>query len=419
MKILFVHQNFPGQFPHLAPALAARGHDVLALADQANKNSSDVRTVYYRTPEKKGLMGIGSTFVDMAMRGDMVSGACSQLIERSGFRPDIVIGHNGWGEMLFLREIFPDARIINYAEFNYAARGLDSDFDPEFQSPTLKARVATMARSAHILQSMLYADAALSPTEWQAATFPADLRSKISVIHDGVDTDLARPDPGASLTLAQNGLTLRAGDEVLSFVNRNLEPYRGYHIFMRALPEVLRARPKAHVVIVGGDSQSYGGAPPKGQTWKQIFLDEVGDRIDRSRVHFVGKIPKAAFIALMQVARVHAYLSYPFVLSWSMIEAMSAGALVVGSRTGPVEEVINDGVNGRLVDFFDVPGWSAALIAALADPARDDGIRAAARTTILERYDLKRICLPRQIAFVENSGNPGAFRSDRRAVTFT
>ena len=419
MNILFVHQNFPGQFPHLAPALSQRGHKILALAESENKNPSPVQTLYYRKPQKRGLQGIGTNFVDMAMRGDMVAGACSQLVERTGFHPDMVIGHNGWGEMLFLREIFPKARIVNYAEFNYAARGLDSDFDPEFQNPTLKARVATMARSAHILQSMLYADAALSPTAWQAATFPPDLRGKITVIHDGIDTDKVRPDPAAEFAIAEKGLRLKAGDEVLTFVNRNLEPYRGYHIFMRALPAVLAARPKAQVVIVGGDGQSYGGAPAGGRTWKEIFLDEVRDGIDPARVHFVGKIPKDEFVALMQVARVHAYLTYPFVLSWSLLEAMSAGAMVVGSRTGPVEEVIRDGVNGRLVDFFDVAGWSEALITALADPGRDDALRAAARATVLESYDLKRICLPRQLAFVEALGRSDApaFRSDRRAVT--
>lgn len=415
MKILFIHQNFPGQFTHLAPALAARGHEVLALGDLTNKVPTTVRTLHYRTPAKKGLTGIGATFVDMAMRGDMVAGACSQLIERTGFRPDVVFGHNGWGEMLFLREIFPEARLINYAEFHYRPRGQDSDFDPEFQQAVLKARTATMARSAHILQSMIEADAALAPTEWQASTFPPDLRRKITVIHDGVDSDELRPDPDATFDVPGTALTLRAGDEVLTFVNRNLEPYRGYHIFMRALPEVLAARPRAQVVIVGGDQQSYGPAPSDGGTWKERFLAEVRDRLDLSRVHFTGRIPRRQFVALMQVSRVHAYLTYPFVLSWSMIEAMSAGALVVGSRTAPVEEVIRDGVNGRLVGFFDVRGWSETLAQALAAPEADAALRAAARATVVERYDLKRHCLPRQIDFVEGR-SAAMFRSDRRAV---
>ena len=399
MNILFVHQNFPAQFVHLAPALAARGHKVLAIADIANKRDQRVQTFYYRSPAKNRLKGLGATFADVSSCGEMVAGACSQLMERSGFVPDVIVGHNGWGEMLYLREVWPKAKLLNYAEFSYRSRGLDADFDAEFQAPTLKSRIATTARAAHILQSMLDADAALAPTQWQAATFPPVLRDKITVVHDGVDSDEVCPNPAATLTLP-NGQVLRAGDEVLSFVNRNLEPYRGYHIFMRALPEVLAARPQAQVVIVGGDGQSYG-RPPEHGTWKERFLAEVADRIDPARVHFLGRVPRPQFLALMQVTRVHAYLTYPFVLSWSMIEAMSAGALVIGSRTGPVEEVIRDGVNGRLVGFFDIPDWSRALIDALADPVAADGLRAAARATVLESYDLKRRCLPRQIELVE------------------
>lgn len=402
MNILFVHQNFPGQFVHLAPALAARGHKVLAMADLANRRDQSVETFYYRSPQKNRLKGLGATFADVTSCGEMVAGACSQLLARTGFTPDVIVGHNGWGEMLFLREVWPDARIVNYAEFVYRSQGLDAHFDAEFQPVSLKSRIATTARAAHILQSMLDADAALAPTEWQARTFSPVLRERIEVVHDGVDTDEVRPDLGAALTLP-DGSVLRAGDEILSFVGRNLEPYRGYHIFMRALPEVLAARPNARVVIVGGDGQSYG-RPPEAGTWKQRFLDEVAGRIDMGRVHFPGRVPRPQFLALMQATRVHAYLTYPFVLSWSMIEAMSAGALVVGSRTGPVEEVIRDGVNGRLVDFFDVSGWSRALITALGDPGRNEALRAAARATVLERYDLKRHCLPRQIALIEGFG---------------
>ncbi len=416
MKILFVHQNFPGQFIHLAPALAARGHQVLSMGDVANKRDAlpGVRNFWYRSPVKDRLKGLGSTFVDMAACGEMVAGACAQLRDRTGFFPDVVFGHNGWGEMLFLREVWPDARILNYAELVYRSRGLDAGFDPEFHKPDLKGRIVTTSRAAHILQSMIYADAALSPTDWQAASFPPDLRHKITVIHDGVNVDEVRPDPAARLAIPGTDLVLRAGDEVLSFVNRNLEPYRGYHTFMRALPDVLSARPDAQVVIVGGDGQSYG-SPPANGTWKQAFLDEVTDRLDLSRVHFLGRIPRSHFLSLMQITRVHAYLTYPFVLSWSMIEAMSAGALVIGSATAPVQEVIRDGVNGRLVDFFDVKGWSEAIIKALAKPEADGALRAAARATVLEKYDLFGHCLPRLVQFAEQAGQPTG-RSDRRTV---
>lgn len=403
MKILFVHQNFPGQFLHLAPALAARGHTVLALTDEGNQRHAPLPVLRYRTPAAAVGEGIARTYTQAAERGLAAARAAAQLRRDKGFVPDVVFGHGGWGETLFLREVWPEARHLTYAEFYYHTRGLDADFDPEFRSEDILRRFRTSARKTHLLMALAEADAALAPTRWQASTFPEPWRNRITVIHDGIDTDRVRPDPAAGLTLP-DGRVLRPGDEVLSFVNRNLEPYRGYHIFLRALPEVLRARPQAQVVIVGGDGVSYGPAPAGGRSWKEIFLSEVRDRLDLSRVHFLGQVPYAQYLSLIQVARVHAYLTYPFVLSWSLLEAMSAGGLVIGSRTGPVEEVIEDGVNGRLVDFFDVEGWSAVLTEALADPGAGTALRAAARRTIVEGYDLKRHSLPRLLAFVEGGG---------------
>ncbi len=401
MKILFVHQNFPGQFLHLAPALAARGHEVRALTAERNNRPSPVPVYRYRNPPETTVEGIARTYAEMSGRGLIVARAAEQMNQKTGFVPDVVFGHGGWGETLFLREVWPRARHLTYAEFYYASEGLDTGFDPEFATPGLMPRLAVAARKAHLLQAITDADAALSPTEWQAATFPADVQDKISVIHDGIDTARLAPNPSAKVVLP-DGRLLTQGDEVITFVSRNLEPYRGYHIFMRALPEVLRARPKARALIVGGEGQSYGAKPKGEKSWKQTFLDEVAGDLDLSRVHFLGLVPYAQFVALMQISRVHAYLTYPFVLSWSMLEAMSCGAFILGSRTPPVEEVIRDGGSGRLVDFFDVPGWSAALIDALADPEATLPLRAAARETILSRYDLNAFCLPRLIAFTED-----------------
>lgn len=406
MRILFVHQNFPGQFPHLAPALAARGHEVMALTDAANRHKTALRTMRYAFEQPKAEFathGLAATFYQMTERGRAAARASVTLRDRHGFSPDVIMGNLGWGETLFLKEVWPKARLLIYAEFFYHPSGYDVGFDPEFGGGDLAQRLRVVARQAHLLQAMAPADAALAPTRFQAQSFPSFLHDRITVIHDGVDTARLCPNPSATFVLP-GGRVLRAGDEVLTFVNRNLEPYRGYHIFMRALPEVLAARPDAQVVIVGGDGPGYGPRPPEGATWKERFLSEVADRIDPARVHFTGRIPHERFIALMQVSRVHAYLTYPFVLSWSLLEAMAAGAHVVGSRTPPVQEVIRDGETGSLVDFFDVAGWSRALIEGLADPGRFAALREGARDTMVRDYDLKARCLPRLVDFVEDAG---------------
>ncbi|SDW87488.1 glycosyltransferase [Roseicitreum antarcticum] len=403
MKILFIHQNFPGQFLHLAPALKARGHQVLALTAAHNQRESPVETVRYPFPDPApdpGQTRLGRTFTAMTDRGHRAARAARQLRDRHGFVPDVVFGHCGWGETLFLHEVWPDARHLSYAEFFYGSTGLDVGFDPEFSTDPFDSALSVTARQAHLALAMLHANAALTPTEFQADTFPAAFRDRLTIIHDGIDTARLTPDPSATVTLP-DGTTLRAGDEVLTFMNRNLEPYRGYHIFMRALPDVLAARPHARVVIVGGDDVSYGARPPAGRSWKTIFLDEVADRLDPTRVHFTGKLPYDTYMRLMQVTRVHAYLTVPFVLSWSLLEAMSMGCAIVASKTAPVQEVITDGVHGRLVDFFDIDGWATTLTDALAYPESFRSLRHNARAHVVENYDLRSICLPRLIRFVE------------------
>lgn len=406
MKILFLHQNFPGQFLHLAPALQQRGHEVRALTDQANSRSASVPILRYRhSPERVDPKAtrLGRNYTVMSDRGVSVARACAQLRAREGYVPDVIFGHSGWGETLFLKQIWPEAKLLIYAEFYYQGRGADVGFDPEFGSYGLDQILIAQGRAAHLAQSLVHADRGLSPTRWQASTYPPSLQPMIEVIHDGIDCQGLEPDPDAHFILP-DGRILRAGDEVLTFVNRNLEPYRGYHIFMRALPAVLRARPDAQVVIVGGDEVSYG-APPKGEKgWKQRILSEVEGDLDLSRVHFLGKVAYAQFQSILKISRVHAYLTYPFVLSWSLLEAMAAGCLVVGSDTAPVQEVLTHGETGLMVDFFDVDGWSRQLSEALAHPERFDAIRQAARDHARAQYDLHSVCLPRMVDFVESFG---------------
>lgn len=401
MKILFAHQNFPAQFKHLAPSLVAQGHEVVALTGESNKQQTSIKTFRYPMPDerpKPGHARLATTYMAMTDRAHRIGRAAVQLRDKLGFVPDVIFGHTGWGETLFLKEVFPKARLLVYAEFYYNTHGLDVGFDPEFSSDDILARFPVIARQAHLALAMVQADAALSPTEWQADTFPPELRAKITITHDGIDTDALIPNPAAQFKLP-NGQLLRAGDEVLTYVTRNIEPYRGSHIFIRALPQILAARPNAQVVVIGGDGVSYGAAPPKG-TWKEQFLSEIAGTPGLERVHFLGRVPYPDYVKLMQISRAHAYLTIPFVLSWSLLESMAMGAHVIASRTAPVEEVLVDGVNGQLVDFFDVDAWSEALITALANPERFAARRVEARKTVVENYDLRRICLPRLLRFV-------------------
>ncbi|KGJ02796.1 Glycosyltransferase involved in cell wall bisynthesis [Paracoccus halophilus] len=403
MKILFVHQNFPGQFLHLAPALAARGHEVLALTDEKNQRPSPVRAVRYKTPQELAMPRmLGSTYCEYTERGWLAARGCRALRDRHGFVPDLIFGHSGWGETLFLREIYPDARLLVYAELLYRTRGHDVGFDPEVSPDTDEGRVSTVARSAHLIQGLVQADAGLAPTGYQAGSFPPELRQKLTVIHDGIDTGIVKPDPQAELALP-DGRRLRPGDEVLSYVSRSLEPYRGFHRLMRALPGVMRARPDAQVVLVGADAVSYGAKPRDADSWKEKLLAELDGQLDLTRIHFLGRVPYRQYLSLLQISRVHCYLTYPFVLSWSLTEAMAAGCYIVGSDTEPVREVLREGETGRLVPFFDQPALEAALIRGLAgeDPEAAR-MKQAARDLIVGQYDLRTKSLPRLVEWVES-----------------
>lgn len=376
------------------------GHEVRAITDAKNTRASEVPTLRYTHRSEvadAAKTRLGRTFTQMTDRATSVA-RFAQGLRAKGYVPDVIYGHSGWGETLFLKEVWPEARLLVFAEFYYRGVGQDTGFDPEFQPQGFDQVMIAQSRAAHLGQALLHADLGVSPTEWQASTHPPALRQRIKVIFDGIDCDRLAPNPLARFPLP-DGRVLKPGDEVLTFVNRNLEPYRGYHIFMRALPAVMAARPDAQVVIVGEDGVSYG-QPPKAGRWKDIFLDEVKDQVDPSRLHFTGRLPYDRLVDLMHVARVHAYLTYPFVLSWSMVEALAAGALVVGSNTPSVAEVIKDGINGRLVDFFDIKGWSAALIDALARPEDHVQMRENARATARESYDLRSVCLPQQIGLL-------------------
>ncbi|MEM6498893.1 MAG: glycosyltransferase family 4 protein [Pseudomonadota bacterium] len=407
MKILFIHQNFPGQYKYLAPLLAKRGHDCVALTLRVEKPTKwlGVKILPYSLPKRTG-QNLHPWLIDLdskITRAEACFRAARDMREK-GYSPDLILAHPGWGEALFLKDVWPDARVGLYCELYHLADQQHLHFDPEFDVSDHDLSVLRI-RMKNIYNHMQFpsADAGISPTRFQADTFPKEIRDKITVCHDGISTNIAQPDPNATFTI--DGETLSRADEVVTFVNRNLEPYRGYHIFMRALPRLLRERPRARVLIVGGDEVSYGAAPPKGQTWKQIYIDEVRNQIpdqDWARIHFLGRIPYDKFLNLLQISRVHVYLTYPFVLSWSLMEAMSCQAAIVASDTAPVREVIKDGQTGRLVDFFDKDGIVDSVVHLLDDESERRSLGQAARRLMQAQYDLETRCLPDQLDWISS-----------------
>lgn len=385
MNILILHQNFPGQFRHIALHMKQKGHQVVGMGNTSAPGLEGIPLLRYtlgRQPTEN-LHRYVRTLENGVIYGQAAAQAMLKL-QQQGFKPDVILAHPGWGEALYAKDIFPSARLISFFEFYYQAEGADVGFDPA-EPITIDDRARIRTRNALHLLNLEACDIGISPTHWQKSRHPAIYHDKMHVLHEGVDTETMQPDPQARFTLP-NGKILRAGDPVISYVARNLEPYRGFHVFMRALPELLARNPQAQVVIVGGDEVSYGSKPKDAPNWREAMLKEVGHAIDPLRVHFTGKLPYLQYRSLLQVSAAHVYLTYPFVLSWSMLEAMSCGCLLIASRTAPVEEVITDGQNGLLVDFFDNTALASLITRALTRPDTLNCLRQKARETVMTHY---------------------------------
>jgi glycosyltransferase involved in cell wall biosynthesis len=396
LKVLFIHQNFPGQFGRIAQHLARDpGYEVLAVGKRGCPGLRGVRTLVYNL--HRGPAAATHHYARPYEAGLLYGQACLRALmwlKAKGYAPDVIVAHPGWGETMFVREAFPDARLIHFCEFYYHANDVDVGFDPEFPA-TVDDRARVRAKNALQLLNLEACDLAVSPTQWQKSLHPKAYHDKIRVIHEGIDSQHMHPDPRASFTLP-NGKVLTPGDPVVTYVARNLEPYRGFHVFMRALPQILEQNPGCEIVIAGGDDVSYGSQPRDAANWRERMLNEVA--LDTSRVHFLGQIPYAKYRALLQVSAAHVYLTYPFVLSWSMLEAMACGCLLIGSRTTPVCEVIQDGENGLLVDFFDIDGIAEKVKLALSEPQRFGRIRDFASASVREGYSAaKGINIYRQL----------------------
>jgi glycosyltransferase involved in cell wall biosynthesis len=399
MNLLLIHPNFPGQFKLLAKELAARDNWRVVGIGNGERSQAEASRLIYRAYEHptgpvEPVFPLAQDFGEHARRGRTVADLAVSLRDK-GFRPDVILAHPGWGDALFVPEIFPGARVIAYLEYFYRARNSDLDFDQELAVKSLDLRYVPLRNTTNLM-AFAAASRCITPTQWQASLFPPPIRSQLEIIHEGIDTTLLAPNPTASFQLS-TGVTLTKADEVITYVSRSLEPYRGFHVFMRALPELLRQRPQAQVLLVGREEVSYGQNHPSGQSWKTAMMNEVGDDLDLSRVHFLGNLAYADYLTLLQISSVHVYLTYPFVLSWSFLEAMACGCTILGSATGPVLEVLDDGENGRTVDFFDQAALVRTVCELLDDPGQRQRLSQAARQTVVERYDFRTRALPRYV----------------------
>jgi glycosyltransferase involved in cell wall biosynthesis len=400
MRILFLHPNFPAQFRHLAVALAKDASNQVVFGTARIEGSlPGVHKVLYQTsrtahPQTHHYVKPLETAV---LQGQAVYRLSEQL-KAQGFIPDLVYGHSGWGPTLLIKDIFPQAELLCYFEWFYQAHGSDADFDPNDPiNADDEARIRL--KNAPILIDLYSCDRGLAPTYWQQKQFPPEYHSKINVLHDGVDPEFFQPQPGSKLVLPRLNLDLRDVPEIVTYVARGMEPYRGFPQFMESVALLQQRRPKCHVIVVGENRVAYGKNLPNHQTYKDLMLSKLD--LDLSRIHFTGLLPYSEYLKVLQSSTVHIYLTRPFVLSWSMLEALSTGCLVVASRTAPVTEVIEDGINGLLVNFFSPQEISDRVEEVLNNPTPMAAIRVKARETILERYNLAKL-LPKHLQWIKN-----------------
>ncbi|NEO98878.1 MAG: glycosyltransferase [Symploca sp. SIO2E9] len=401
MKILFLHPNFPAQFRHLAVALAKNNHHQIVFGTKRREGTlPGVNKVLYAPsrqtrPETHHYV---RPLENAVLEGQAVYRMAEKL-KSQGFIPDIVYGHSGWGPTLFIKDAFPKATLLCYFEWFYHAHGSDADFDPSEQlNADDEARIRT--KNAPILLDLYGCDRGLSPTYWQRQQFPPEFHSKLAVCHDGINTEFFQPQPGAKLVLPRINLDLSQVEELITYVARGMEPYRGFPQFMETIGILQQRRPHCHAVIVGENRVAYGKTLPDGKTYKELMLEKIP--LDLDRVHFTGLLPYPEYLQVLQASSVHVYLTRPFVLSWSMLESLGAGCLVVASNTPPVTEVIQDGVNGLLVNFFSPQEIADRVEEALDHPNRMEQIRAKAREIIQENYNLAQL-LPQHLQWVQQA----------------
>lgn len=391
MRYLFIHQNFPGQFLHLVRHLVRDpANEILFITEPTTNAIPGVRTFCYQPPRPSETTYADAQFIEECLIRARIVGSAAERLKELGFVPDIVIGHHGWGELLNIDDVWPGVPLLGYCEFYYRVHGYDVGFDPEFpNAPDGLPKVR--AKNTINLLALNNPGHGQTPTAFQLGTYPTWAQPRITVLPEGVDLDACAPNPEIrTTTLDLGGFQVAPTDTLVTYVARDLEPYRGAHTMIRALPRLLRLRPNLKVVMVGGDGVSYG---PRliNRTWRQYYMAEVAGVIDEARICFPGRVPYPTFLALLQRSDAHVYLTYPFVVSWSLREALACGCAVIGSDTAPVREFVTHRRTGMLVPFTDPAAVTAAVAELLDDPAlaarlRRNARRLAERTLRMDTY---------------------------------
>ena len=400
MNILFLHPNFPGQFLQLARYLGDQGrHRVMYISKDHNGSQLPGVQVAMHKPPREATPNI-HRYLKMAeeavLEGQMVLRSIDAVKRQANFVPDVIVGHTGWGSTLYLKDLLPDVPVVGYFEWYYNSSGGDVGYWPDEQvSIDDKCRIRTI--NAHHLLNLQACDVRYCPTEWQRSQFPKEYRDTMKVVHEGVETDYFKPQAGVKFVLPEQKLDLSDCEELVTYLSRGFEPYRGFPEFMESIRILLKRRPKCHVVLAGSDKACYGPQHSPDKTWKQVEIEKGG--YDESRVHFVGHLKRDEYLMLLQASTVHVYLTRPFILSWSSLESLSAGCCLVSSATPPVQEAVEDGVNGLLANFRRPEHIAARIEEALENPELRQRLGKAARESILEKYDVKD-CLRKQLNMI-------------------
>lgn len=401
MNILFVHKNFPGQFGPALAYLRSRGVRCWHVNERVEGHVNGVDCIRYRV--QGGATGrnhlSSRSFENAVWHADAIRDA----VERAQIpKPDRIVGHSGFGSTLYLRELF-DAPTINLFEYYYRLTGADMDFRPEL-APTIAEKQRAVTRNAMILLDLDNCDAGYSPTHWQRSLFPKAFRDQIDVVHDGIDTRLWSGDGDVAK------LNLGPSTKVVTYVARSFEPQRGFDIFVRMATRIAAERNDVAFVCVGDPARAGYGAYPNGCSPSEYVAGLMNAKgVPRDRFRFVGAVPPTTLAAIFRRSDLHVYLTVPFVPSWSLLNAMSTGTVVLASDVDPVTELVEDGVTGLTRNFFDIDGLAKAATHVLADPAKFRPIGRAAAEQIKERYSVE-VCGPKLERLFERAGQEAPTR---------